>query len=527
MKPKGLFVLVSAFFCIQICTAQTYFDSTTYYFFSGKDTYSYDPRFHIPSTGGLYIAGPKHSGTSTDSVGNTHIIMQPHINYSAPIIDRYSYENTNAGMLSREIIENAQSITFVNLRNQHIVIQLNMNINDSCLLIDYDSLKFFAVRLTNENRFVVNQNIDIERYLIQCIDTMGLYHTSHPFHNLIIEISKGMGIVTGFSMATFPFHISPLQYKLVGFTSFTKQVNEGYTFYINPLKRYSVGDEFHWKQQDAGRNQHAHDMREIQKVIAKDTSIPGSIGYIFTTETYTLISKGFNMPSPPKDFEHIYTTDTLYFSLNYIPVSSPFAYFPTHVLNDYNVYEDDSGNVSSRFSSTYRINEILKVVGYGDYSSNIVYDRATDSWVQSVNSDPPYDEVTFYGIGIKPYDLNSIESGFSGGWVKRYFVYVNKNGSTWGTPFPFHLGIGEEYNDPLSLNIYPNPAKDEITITTQNKSNPFTQISINDVTGKLIHNYNTVGTDTRLALTALTAGVYIVTIQFENKTTATRKLIID
>jgi hypothetical protein len=528
MKLKLPFILVPAFFCFHICMAQTYFDSTTYYFFSGKDTFSYTSRFHIPSTGGLYIAGPKHSGTSTDSVGNTHIIMQPHINYSAPIIAHYSYENTNAGMLSREIIENPQSITFVNLRNQNIVLQMNMNINDSCLLVDYDSLQFYAVRLTNENRFVVNTDIDIERYLVHCIDTLG-FKPNHPFHNLIIEISKGMGIVTGFSMATFPFHANPYLYKLVGFTSFAKQVNEGYTFYINPLTRYNVGDTFHWKQEDAGQNQYGHTTSQIQKVIAKDTSRQGFIGYIYTTETYTLISRGYNMPPPPKDVEHLYSTDTLYYNLSYIPAASPFEYFPRSVLDDSNMNHDDSGNVFSSFSSIYNINEILKVVGYGDnYWPALSYDKATNSWQTVEILDPPVDMQVFYGIGITPgYEISSINSSDSWGMVKRYFVYVRKNDTTWGTPFPFHLSIDEENKKPLSITIYPNPAQDEITITSLNKHNPCIQLFLTDITGKLIHNDHTVGTEIRLPLPPLTAGVYFVTVIFQNRLSVTRKLIIN
>lgn len=89
------------------------------------------------------------------------------------------------------------------------------------------------------------------------------------------------------------------------------------------------------------------------------------------------------------------------------------------------------------------------------------------------------------------------------------------------------VGLFEAREQQRNITIYPNPANNEITITTLDKSNPFAQISLNDITGKLILNDTTVGTDTQLQLPTLTAGVYIVTIQFENKTTATRKLIID
>ena len=506
--------------------SQNYFDSTTYYFFSNVDSNNIDYRFHIPSTAGLYIAGPKHNGTFTDSAGNTHIIMQPHINLSEPIVKHYSYKNTNAGMLGREIIENNQSITFLNIRNQHIVLQLNMNINDSCLLLSYDTLKFYATRLNDENRFIINNEYKVERYHVHALNNNGLYDDNHPFHNQIIEISKGLGIVSGISMATLPFHANPLQYKLVGFTSFTKQINEGYTFYINPFKSYSVGDEFHWKQQSSGRDQHGFDDSEIQKVIGKDTTKSGHIGYIFTTETYTLISRGFNMPPPQKDVEHTYETDTIYYSLNYIPISSPFDHFQPHILTDYMVNSNDSENLYNKFTSTYSINEMLKVVGYGDYSSNIVYDRETNSWMPSVNAGQFYDEQTFYGIGIKPYDLNSLEFSHSSGRVKRYFVYVHKNGAIWGTPFLFHLSVNKTSNVPLSIEIYPNPAKDEITITSLNKSNPFTQISLNDIAGKLLLNNTNIGTETQLQLPTLTAGIYFINVTFQNKATVTRKLII-
>jgi hypothetical protein len=89
------------------------------------------------------------------------------------------------------------------------------------------------------------------------------------------------------------------------------------------------------------------------------------------------------------------------------------------------------------------------------------------------------------------------------------------------------VGLFEAHEQQRNILIYPNPANNKITITTLDKGNPFAQISINDIAGKLILNDTTGGTDIRLQLPTVTGGIYFITLQFEDKTTATRKLIIN
>ncbi|MEP0265271.1 DUF5689 domain-containing protein [Dokdonia sp.] len=80
------------------------------------------------------------------------------------------------------------------------------------------------------------------------------------------------------------------------------------------------------------------------------------------------------------------------------------------------------------------------------------------------------------------------------------------------------LSVGE--NTIEGLSIYPNPAQDIVTITTA--SNTEKEVTVFDITGKLVLSTTTVNT---IDVRNLQTGIYLMTIK-ENDTLATAKLII-
>ena len=74
--------------------------------------------------------------------------------------------------------------------------------------------------------------------------------------------------------------------------------------------------------------------------------------------------------------------------------------------------------------------------------------------------------------------------------------------------------------------IYPNPAKNNVTIKFGNEINQNIEISILDLSGKTIEIFNTTDTEFKFNVTNLNSGVYFIKMNTNNETN-TQRLIIE
>ena len=79
-----------------------------------------------------------------------------------------------------------------------------------------------------------------------------------------------------------------------------------------------------------------------------------------------------------------------------------------------------------------------------------------------------------------------------------------------------------------TITLYPNPAKDQVTIAFSNAT-PETTVSIYDVTGRLMQTLQSNTPDGTWLVNTSTyqSGLYIVTVSTKNNTTKQYKLIIE
>ena len=77
-----------------------------------------------------------------------------------------------------------------------------------------------------------------------------------------------------------------------------------------------------------------------------------------------------------------------------------------------------------------------------------------------------------------------------------------------------------------AVEIFPNPARNEVTIRLPNASLPITEINILDISGKVIFIDLQPGQDAKLILPNLHAGMYLLTIHTA-KGSATKKLLVE
>jgi DNA/RNA endonuclease YhcR with UshA esterase domain len=86
-----------------------------------------------------------------------------------------------------------------------------------------------------------------------------------------------------------------------------------------------------------------------------------------------------------------------------------------------------------------------------------------------------------------------------------------------------NLVVGIDELTANQANVYPNPAKEQITFETKN--NGF-DLTITDITGKVIFNQNVVTNKTSVNLNRFNTGVYFYTISNDNQVVTTDKFIV-
>jgi hypothetical protein len=89
----------------------------------------------------------------------------------------------------------------------------------------------------------------------------------------------------------------------------------------------------------------------------------------------------------------------------------------------------------------------------------------------------------------------------------------------------YTVGLSEQKKQLPAITIYPNPASGYTSITT-NQNNPIAELSLYDATGKLVLKKEKVGPAIQLQLPEFRPGIYYLCLLFQNKSTATQKLMI-
>ena len=100
---------------------------------------------------------------------------------------------------------------------------------------------------------------------------------------------------------------------------------------------------------------------------------------------------------------------------------------------------------------------------------------------------------------------------------RRWIIGQGNAALTYGKCAPCAIGINEV--EIADLSVYPNPAKDEINISTSELIN---SIKVYSLLGKLIKEQKTSGTHARLNISTFEKGMYIIAIESNGKTNQLR-----
>lgn len=284
----------------------------------------------------------------------------------------------------------------------------------------------------------------------------------------------------------------------------------------NPVKRltyldcytYEIGDIHHIEYRSTEKKYRTGSLYRttndfsisIQEVLTKTENVD-SITYLIRNETYSskevIASDYYNYND-----NTTMVIDTLIVSKNQHKwdITVP----GTKIFDS--VFSSPSGSVES-FYYTKSINNLSSfevyenhpvIYSYLDSCYNLFpdnsYSNQTLFYIENLGG-PYYNRDVFF-------DLSDV--GFK---FERKLIYYKNSSGTWGTPYPFPLGLNKNTGDKASIiNVYPNPANELFTID----SNKEKAITITDVTGKIVYENEKAKAITAIVCKDWPTGVYIV-----------------
>lgn len=165
------------------------------------------------------------------------------------------------------------------------------------------------------------------------------------------------------------------------------------------------------------------------------------------------------------------------------------------------VFNLDFSKATVAYTTKYNKNAIELI----RYSGLVGFDTCLDILSHSRPSNNLFYGKNVGGPYYKEYSENSQFGSILS--IERNLTYYSNSIGTWGTPYPFPLGLNKNTGDKASfIKIYPNPANELFTID----SNKEKAITITDVTGKIVYENEKAKAITAIVCKDWPTGVYIV-----------------
>lgn len=151
----------------------------------------------------------------------------------------------------------------------------------------------------------------------------------------------------------------------------------------------------------------------------------------------------------------------------------------------------------------------------GDVKYKIKYKPVGGSWTTTPTFTPP----TYTLTGLIPgHDyLFKIKTKCSGGWAPWSPLFTM-------TMPPFAPDVNSRLtNKEISINVYPNPVVDELSIDLD--ASTTNRISIYNTNGKAVRTIDAINSTTRINVSDLPAGIYLIKISTSTKEIITKKFV--
>jgi len=405
--------------------------------------------------------------------------------------------------IGEKVMVNDSINLFFNLKNDTIQIKTNALLDESWIAYELaDSIKIIATVTGFDTLTFLGLTDSVKTIGFQVYDKT-ITPVDHAVNELTIAISKYFGLVKTVNFVHFPAYVYRFQsesleeFDLIGLSKPEVGIQNLTWFEVFD---FQPGDEIHTTYYShimmCSGSEKSNSSRTIDKYISR-FNYPDSIVYEIDREHL------YQETHPNDTIE--YTHDTVRLVITPNPSFDQLPGEPVISDGAY-VYTMTNGDPVNKTSPT----EFDKIWGTGNSCwTNCCYDGGV-CWI-------------FYYKGLGGY-RSCYDTYLCIGSSNSQFVYYKKEDKTWGTPLVISdipdIGKNSE------IEIYPNPAKDEIRFKISSTSLPAT-FELIDLSGKTVMHavINTENTSLKLDMDLI--GIYLYRIINGKTTVQWGKLVVE
>jgi hypothetical protein len=234
-----------------------------------------------------------------------------------------------------------------------------------------------------------------------------------------------------------------------------------------------------------------------QKYISTENKTDSSWSF---TENTTIDTTLLTISKSPQRMDSVPGT-LVYSSINGLPGSSSDLFVWNKSYNNLQAVEELSNVRVGRLTGTDSCYTLT-------YNNSISF-NTNETYVKSLGG--PYFSATIN-------EANNVITD-----VEVKLLYYSNNNATWGTPYPFPLGLKKNYGDQTSIiNVYPNPASEQFNVASKDMQS----ITITDITGRVMYENQMPENSSVVNCSTWPAGVYMVKINHANQSHIKKVIVI-
>lgn len=406
--------------------------------------------------------------------------------------------------LGNEIRISADGVhLFSNYYSDTIVIKSTANLNDSWIFYDDTSAIYYTATVTAIDTMNVLGVIDSVKVITLSANDASGSVTSDSFHNRKIIISKNQGFVQVFDLYVFPQQRGRL-YDGDYLTWKAKSLDFRISSFKNPerLEIYDFKEGDIFQRYDASDNRYGkYTFSYITDSVMQKKQITGN--HI----QYTLHSNhiGFlkNAPYGTKE----YFTDTSIinvYSGNLLDMTFLPEEWGCSTFIEYNYQDTNFCFTDKSYTSTLNY-----VYYYGDSADVNTFEPCGG----------PNNRYKV-GLGVINYSHCQDPTGSPPHW---FLIYTNKNSTPCRNHYNSISGIDKT---PGNVVVFPNPAKDRLTIEFPQYNTPM-RATLYNISGQKIWASSGLSATITISTSNYTPGLYLLSITGEDGTTVNKRIVIN
>jgi hypothetical protein len=436
-----------------------------------------------------------------DSTATDQTVLYPF--YTVQQFDAQCYMPHQSTWIGEKIVLQPNGENwFYNKNSEKITIDTRAHLNEQWVAFEIpDSITVIASITAQEELSFLGLTDSVKTISFECFDAdMNLLN--YNLNDFTMQISKNYGMIKTLNFFIFPNHInynpyqSPLrEYTLVGMTNPTVGV-QNLTWL--EVYNFSVDDELHiikeipsWEDQTYKKT-----IQSIFKYLQR-TDYNDSIRYKYTVKQSV-------KEEWADSGTFTYTHDTLFKTYAVNPNFDKLPYEPTIGGNALYFYDQHNGNIITKRHS----------ITMGKIDNTC--------WDYLLGTTPEQNYKYCKNLGGPYYVHYPCKDDLI---EKRELVYYKKGDTTWGTPL--ELNAIEPLAQSPNATVFPNPAKNILTIKMATSQQATGRIIIYTIEGQVVCTHQITEEKTVIDVSMLKSGVYFYRLINDMNHIQSNKLIIN